>query len=651
MKKRRTPRVLVIGLLVIVAGALAVWGFTSIRNLIKTARNEQAFQEAKSFLVDNRPAKAFEIIRMRDRSIPDKKEKWLHLEIETLNKLGNIGRLGSLFERHPEAFIQHEEASMMIARSLLATGDMKAYAALRQSWESRKTRPELWFAIDVDALIMQGDAAGALKMLQSRSFEGEADAARLCRLALLTAGKNLQEAWLYLEQAFLVAPKNPDVRSFRAQILERMGKQQMARVEYVAAHLAAPGNPLYRDQLAEFYRRYGQLGLAVQTWSSGLDERSADFIRLKAIFWSKVATPAPISRTDPSNISGELGSFVIYLQDLPDGRFWDDALFKKNVTDRQTVLEQRQEAYWLRVLQALKNGEEKQAYDLILSHPFKKTSWNPDIENGLEQVLAYRLGQTQPIDAKDFLPAGRSNTGRHQLFDQLGNMAKTGKPAPDLHKLLLSKEAFAAVFMAGGWMEAALNLNGTEFLTNDLPDWVAYGMTQSMRFTRGTKEALAFARKQRQTPVMDLLTAELLLASGEPEAGMARLDTLAGMDSGIGYRAAWLLTLAHLDRKAIDKALTTLDRQPGLRDSITGKEIQARIMLSEGKKNQAREIYTSLASQSTEAQAYLAKLAYQEKDWKTARTLTMALLKAFPDNMQLRANLNAISKAEMEKTE
>lgn len=102
----------------------------------------------------------------------------------------------------------------------------------------------------------------------------------------------------------------------------------MARVEYVAAHLTDTSNPLYRDQLAEFYRRYDRLDLAVQTWGQDLDDRSADFIWLKALFWSKVATPTSLDSATPADLYGALAPLVMYLQDLPQHTFWDEALAK-----------------------------------------------------------------------------------------------------------------------------------------------------------------------------------------------------------------------------------------------------------------------------------------------------------------------------------
>ncbi|TCD48562.1 tetratricopeptide repeat protein [Chlorobium sp. N1] len=650
MKKRWAFRIIIAGGLVLLTAGLLYFGFTGISDFVRKTRNEQALNEAGNLLEEGRLAQAFDIIRMHDRSLPDTQKKWLHLEIEALHKLGNIGRLQALFAKDPRAFEQHEEASMMMCRALLARGELKEYQALRQTWENRKSRPGIWFALDVDALLIQGDRAGAIKLLKEHSLEGEADAARLTRLAILTAPGNMPDAWRLLEQAYRIAPRNPDVRSFRGQILERMGRRQMARVEYVAAHLAMPENPLYREQLAEFYRRGGQLKLALQSWSRDLNDHSADFIRLKALFWSKMAAPATIEKADKADLFGQLTPVVLYLQELPEGVYWDEKRYNSEVNAREAFIEQRQEIFWLRIVQLLKDGEEENAYNLILSHPFKRSSWNPDIERAIEQVLAFRLEHPQPIDIDSFFSALQKGRRRHQLFTQLESMANGGKSSPELARLMKSREAFAAVFMAGGWIEAALQLHAMEKIPDDFPDWVAYGMTQSLRFNRGNSEALAFARKQPETESLKLLSAELMLANNEADAGIAELETLTSRNSAIGYRAAWLLSLARLEKKEPQKARAALESQPALSQSTAGREIRARILLAEGKTAEARGLYESIADASNEARGYLAKVAFREQELEKARKLTLELQREFPDNMQLRRNLMTIEKAEADRS-
>jgi len=110
-----------------------------------------------------------------------------------------------------------------------------------------------------------------------------------------------------------------------------------------------------------------------------------------------------------------------------------------------------------------------------------------------------------------------------------------------------------------------------------------------------------------------------------------------------------ILSQAYLEKNEPEKARAALELQPKLSTSITGREIKARILLAEGKRELAGKLYASISDTSNEAKAYLARQAFQEKQWKTARELTLELQQEFPDNMQLRRNLMTISEEEQAK--
>jgi hypothetical protein len=656
MKPSGKTRILLIVGTVIISIFFLISGFFAWRSYVIKSQDERSYKNAKDLLEASRPDEAFSLIRGRNRSISDSKSAdWLSLEIQALEKLRNIPRLLYLYDRTPGAFSKHEGAALLIARTLLHTGNLEDLAKLQSDWRSRKKRPASWLALAVDALIVEGKLNEAVKVLHSRSFEGPADCARLMRLALLSAKDDLKAAWNYLDRAYFLDPNNPDVRSFRAQILERIGKLPMARVEYVAAHLSDPDNPLLRDQLAEFYRRTGKYGQALETWTRGLENSSVDFIRLKALFWNRVAQPIKFDWAAATPSSGYLQPFLSYLMDLPQGRFWNADVFQ-DISDARRLLDNRQETFWLRLLQALKEGEESRALEILHSNTFQKKSWNPDIETALKRVLAYRIWGALPRMDEE-IPVEDSNTAlKHQFFNQLNLLAradaknsKTGKIPAGLDQLMRSDEAFAAVFMAGGWIEAALQLHRMPVLPGNFPDWVAYGLTQSQRFNRGNKAALEFAGKQKLSPVMELLMAELMVAAGQAKEGLKKLSALADRDSDVGFRSSWLLVLARLDQGDIAAARKVFSRQPRLKNSVAGKEILARIALVEGKTEEARRMYEALEKVSTEAKAYLAKFAYDSQDWQTARRLTEELLLRFPDRMRLRSNLKAIAEAEGKK--
>jgi len=654
MKSGKKTTLLIAGGVCLLLGVMSVAGFFLWRAHSKKTRELHSLSVTKELLSSARPAEALKFIgASRAEASGAREEEWFDLEITALEQVRNIPRLLYLFEKNPEAFYNHEEASLLIGRSLLQLRDMESFAVLRKFWQPRETMPTAWFAIDVDALLAQGKGQEAREFLNSKVFEGPEDCVRLTRLALLSAADDLHQAWDLLTDCYTSDPKNSDVRLFRAQILERIGKDSMARVEYVAAHLTDPDNPLLRDQLAEFYRRSGSYGLALQTWTAGLDPPSLPFLWAKTLFWSRVAEPVSYHWSAGKAPPGPLQTFVDYLISLPRGEYWNKEAFKK-ISRRLRLLEERQESFWLRLLSALKRGEESEALELLRSNPFREHSWHPDLEDALRSVLTYRRWGVFP-SLEEIRGSDRSQSVhiKHQLFNELQLLSngehelnETGETLADLDRLLTSKEAFGAIFLAAGWLEAALSFHRMAIVPDDFPDWVAYGFTQAYRLNRGNKEAIEFANKQSSFPALDLLMAELMLAEGKLSEGLERLTVLAVHDSDVGFRAAWLLCLARLDLEELDEAKRIVLVCPRLRDSVTGREVLARIAFSEGRIHEADMMYSGLEKESSEAKAYLARRAFEEQDWTTARRLTEELLQLFPDKLQLRANLEAIEREE-----
>ncbi len=638
--------------LIAVLSALLVLGFFSWRSYVITAQEKRCYDQAVELLNRSCTAEALTIIRTSKSSAsPESYEKWISLEIRALEQSRNIHRLLYLYGQSPASFIKHEEASLLVARALMKTRNMELFDELRNEWRPHEIRPELWFALDVDTLLSTGREAEAVWLLNSRAFEGPADCGRLIRLAILKAGDDLEEAWNLLEKAYLADPRNPDVRSFRAQVLEYTGKADRARLEYVAAHLAAPDNPVLRDQLAEYYRRHAKYRLALKTWADGLELEPPDFFWLKTMFWSRISFPYQIDWSAYSLPEGELRPLLTYLIELPQDKFWDENALKDNPRVLK-LADTRQEIYWLRLIQALKDGYETRAMDLLKENPHKHSSFHMDIERALEIVLVYRRWGVIISPDQDKAPQFGGN-GQHQFFQQLNQLTKAdtvltkGKPIPEeTASLLKSDEVFAAVFLAGGWMEAALALHRTPVIPEDFPDWVAYGLTQATRYNRGNLAALEFSSLQRPDAALDLLKTEILLAENNLDEAVSRLTQLTGHESDIGFRASWLLSLAYLSSGDLAKAGKVIDTHRGLAKSVTGKELLGRIAINRGNLAEADRIYASLLNDSLEAKAYLARRAFQEKDWERARSLTEELITYFPDRLQLRANLEIIAQQE-----
>ncbi len=632
------PKVLafIILLVVVVVG---------LRFAIPKALDMKAYNEADQALKSNQPQIALRVIGRRGKSSNNRKEldpKWLALELRAAVEYRDIVRLVNIYNRKPAVIEANEDASVLVARAFsMIQGSQAQLASLQKIWESHSAQPESWFCIRVDDLISKGYRPQAMNMLKSRSFPGKADIPRLTRIAMLQMATNPWQSWQTVQQATALDPRNTDVLTIRAQIFERLGKTRDARVSYAAAVVADPKNPLLVDQLAEFYIRQGSFPLAVQTWANGIKTRPQDFLWVKLAFWSKVAVSAEKAPTGDIP-EGEIDSFAKYLVSLKPEVFWDDAAFGK-LPEYSRYLEERQETAWLRLLSELAKGNDTEAIELIKDWPFKSSTWQPETLNAINSVLIAR--KTGQFGSSTF--TGRSLPSSHSFIAGINKLA--GKPlakaSPETQMLVKSNEVFALIIAASGWSHAAYILHRTDVYPTGFPSWAAYTMTHSIAQTKGDKAALQWAQKQPKSPELTQLIGELLLATGDVPAGikiMAKNSTKAGP---IGYRAAWLLSLAQLEAHQTTAAEQTVLRNQQLLQSVAGKEVLAKTALARKQITQAEKIYTSIASQSIEAKVFLAKLAYDNKQYDRAEQITNQLILAAPDEMQFRKNIQAIQEA------
>lgn len=639
-KKRKSvwPKVFVV---IIVLIALVV----GLRFAIPKALDMKAYNEAEQAIKSNQPQVALRVIGRRGKaSVSGKKTdlKWLQLELRAAVEYRDIIRLVGIYIHEPAVVEADEDASVLVARAMsMRTGSEKQFASLQQIWESKSTQPESWFCLRVDSLIQKGNRAGAMALLKSRSFPGKADVARLTRIAMIQMASTPWQSWQTVQQATQLDPRNPDVLTIRAQIFERLGKKRDARLAYVASVVADPKNPLMVDQLAEFYIRQGSFPLAVQTWRNGIQARPQDFLWVKLAFWSKVAVPAAKAPTTTIP-EGEIDSFAKYLVALKPNIFWDNAAFGK-LPEYSRYLEERQESAWLRLLEELNDGNYSETIELIKAWPFKTSTWQPETLNAIYSVLVARsTGKFgQPVATGRTLPTTHSFiAGINKLAGKMLTSASM-----DTQVLVKSDEVFALILAASGWSNAAFTLHRTDIYPVSYPSWAAYTMTHAIAQIKGDKAALLWAQKQPPTPELVQLIGELCLATGDVPAGIKILATNATKSDAIGYRAAWLLSLAQLEARQITAAEQTVLRNQQLLQSVAGKEILAKTALARNQIAQAEKIYTSIASDSIEAKVFLAKLAYDNKQYDRAEQITNQLILTLPDELQFRKNMQAIQEA------
>ncbi|MFA5205086.1 MAG: tetratricopeptide repeat protein [Lentisphaeria bacterium] len=650
----------VAALTVVAVMAIGVWGVFQWRSWMVRSRFESRLAETQGLLEKKKPAEALQVLYSTRYSPagkdPNLNARFCELEVRILVALQRITPLLQRYTENPSLFLRNEEAAQLVVRALMERGSVAEARALRNKWRNRETQTESWFMLDVDTLIRQGKRDKAVTLLKSRRFPGTGDSNRLARLAILAAPTDLPAAWNYLNQAMNVDPRNPEIRLFRAQMLENAGLLPAARSEYQAAMENDGQRAYFREQLADFHRRHGDYGQMLLSLTQGLTPESPDHLWLRAWFWNRVAAPASLDWNKLRPTRGELEPLIGFLLELPAAQFWDPAGYQA-LPGAERYLRANQELFWLQLLEALRRGDEPQALELLSRNRFRSRSWQPDLEAALERILQYRRvgpGKMPPAERagkSSALPGGQA--GRHQFFPALEAFLqaapakpRTGAGRDPIATLLDSRNVFSAAFLAGGWLEAALQLNRLSTIPADYPDWLAYGLAQALRSNRGPEKALEFCQQQEaKTPALQMLEGELLLAIGKTDAAMKQLATVAPDNSPAGLRAAWLLSLARIEAGDLAGAAQVVQNQPRLAGNVLGKEILARLAWMRQDTATATRLYQAIEQESLEAKVYLARLAFSQKDYPRAETLTRALLRESPDTPQFHENLRLIHDA------
>ncbi|MGA8164184.1 MAG: hypothetical protein WB791_04055 [Waddliaceae bacterium] len=624
---------------------------------LQTDQELQDFNEAKMLLGSSKPEEALGIIHRYKEEIESLSHngiQWLKLFIIGAEQEKNIPQLIILFEFFPEIFKEHESSSLFVADNYINQNKIKDYTKIRSLWKDRETKVASWFFLDIDKLLLEGRRTEAIETLKSHTLNDKADMGRLVRLALLN-NEDPKTAWEYLREAYAKNPRNPEIRSFRAKLLESVGKYNQAHKEYQASVRLEAGNLFFKDQLAEFYLRQKQYPLAMKTWKEHLLPPSLDKFWIKSLFWSKVSSPVDVDWQNTPIPQGRLKPLIEYLINLEPGEFWNHREFN-HLSNASDYFKNQQETFWLKLLHALKLRKEREALHLLTFNPFITTSWFPELETALKRILTYRKSGTflfeNPLRHLEKISTNHPSSQsppQPPFFKQIEQLAakeieegSTDYLSQEWKELLSSKEAFTAAFLAADWEEAALQLHSLPIIPHTFPRWIPYQLTQAIHHNRSLLEALEFASLHTSTPELSLLRAELIITAGNTDSALESLNTLAALDSDVGFRAAWLTSLLYIEEKKYDRARSTIYAQPRLVQEILGQETLARIALLEGDFSLADTLYSAIVQKSSEARSYLARKAFSEKDWKRARALTEQLILEHPDNAMLKENLQKI---------
>ena len=573
-------------------------------------------------------------------------------------EIGDLFNLVGLFELYPDAFESQEKASLIVANVFAQTKEELSYEAVRNQWRGRETQRVHWLLVDADALIAAGEGDRALRILESSKFEGADEVERLIRIARVRCLVDVDAAWKILDEAIAIKPDHPELHAWRGRIAEYAKNIAVAQTEFVTALQVDPVNPVRKDELAEFYRRYGQYGMALQVWASGLERPSADVIWLKTLFWNRVTTPLSLDWDSLDAPGGLYGPLVDYVLDVPKEQFWDEATYAQ-LDKGGMYARRRQETYWLRLMQYLKEGKEERALLLLNLDPHKGESYHSEVEAQLRRIINYRVhgvfSYETDVEAgkTPFEPRFTEREDRHQFFEDLNALADKRREegsveVPDtLARVLKSPDVYTAVFMAADWIEAAILLHTMPTIPGDFPDWMAFGITQCLRQNRGNDHALAFALRQVQTPALSLIVGEMYANTGSSDAALDTFKVLMdGEDPQLALRAGWTASSLLIKQREFEAARQLIQGNEQLRNDRVGKEALARMAMMQGDEEEADRLYGALEDVSIEAKSYLARRAFALGQWKRARELTEELVLKFPAHQVLQQNLKQIIYAE-----
>ncbi|CRX37402.1 tetratricopeptide repeat protein [Estrella lausannensis] len=584
-------------------------------------------------------------------------QKWLSLLLDHAIEKKDESQLVILSQFAPGLFKNNEEASLLLAKAFIDSARDESYRKLRNSWKGSEQNEAGWLVLDADAYLFEGKRMEAIELLKSRQFEGKQDVPRLFRLALMQIAENPKTAFEYLTKAKELDPQNTEVLSYRGRILEMAGKGDQAFSEYFSAWYQKPLDPKTVEQLSDFYIRQGRFDRALDVLEANLDRTNDSALLSKALFLSKTVKPLKevkkVEASDPAS-----NQYVQYLANLRPWEFWDESQFER-LSKQENLSLSEQSAFWLQLLSYLRKDEKQQALELLKNNPFSNQSWNPSLELALKSILTYQLYGSPALKGKDIplskleikLRESLQNKANPGFISRVNSYALKSEEDPYItlrqedKDMLLSHMAYVAALLETGWTEAALDMFN-ESAKEAAPDSVLVNLTKAYGTNRSIAKALEFAKRQRESNELNYTIAELLIRDGQVEPAIKLLSEVKDEKGNLSQQAAWLRTLAYIEKGDFARARNEIQLNAGLDQSLKGKELLAKAALLEGKVDLADAIYADIAGESMEAKSYLARRYFERGNIALSKKLTLELLENNPGSEVLRKNLKMIEKQE-----
>lgn len=559
-------------------------------------------------------------------------QRWLNLLIRTAEQSKNMPRLVLLYEYNPQVFTSHEKASLLAANGYLVASAPESYDSIRSLWLGREGLPTDWYLLDVDRMLQEGKRSEALDMLRSKRFEsGKADARRSIRLAALVVMEDPKHAWEALKDAEQKDPTNSDVYLYKGRLLQSINRHDLAINEYLDAVKYSPQNPHLWELLGDQYLAIGQNKEAIDAYRAGLNKGNSTSLWLKTYFWTKVAYPKNLSwSTIPIPPSDKEPLLEYYLQ-LPEARYWGIAGAHPLVQENRYISSEPT-AFWLRLLGDLQDKNFAHATVLLEQQNSQAFSWQPSLFEGLRTIAA--LQKEKPA----FTPNADPQAGN--FLDFLNKPMHTWPQW--VYDLAQTKDAYPIALIEAGWLNSGLQLLSTGPLPDSRPDALVVEIMEAYQTLDGQpKRAIAYGLNQKRTGGLTLTLAQLYYDNLQTKEAINLLRKVPE-DNPFALQVQEKLLHLYLSENEWEEAKRLVEKSPNLEKTVQGKEVLAKQALEEGDISLAAKLYSSIVEQSADAKGFLARKAFNDKDYTRAKLLTEQLIQLYPESVVLKENLKKI---------
>ncbi|MDQ8193800.1 hypothetical protein QEH59_05160 [Coraliomargarita sp. SDUM461004] len=634
MLKRIIP---FLGLAVVLVSAIAFGVYTYLKwqNNARLETWQANYEQAAELLEAGEASAALDLLNthFNPQLAGPAQQSWPPLMVQAAIESHAYSQLESLIVKYPGVLAQNESAALWWLRVQIHLDASEPADKLKAHWpESKREQPNRWYLLEADTLIRAGDNEAALDSLNGWQGEGHDEVNRQLRIALL-AGNDSTAIIAALNAAYVAMPRSAELRAISAEFLERMGDATQARRNYMAAFLLEPANPLYTELLAKFYLRTMALPQAIQTWRDGYATSGDQRAWWNAWFWERVTR----SRGEPMTPAvGEWwGALTVSLATTPIDAFLPEQFLAEHPRP-PAILNNNQAYHWLWALDLIRIQDETAALQVLRSMPKERVPVAPELQATLTALIEWRVEGTWPRGMAfnagprvhrwlRFLESYRPENPSHAV-DALSPM----------ESFLASDYAVGSLLLANGWIAAA-----DRILPGPVPErlyvnqaalnWLPFADVKSQAALHGSETGLKRSQAYPEDPAVQGFRGELLLLTGDTEAGLAQLNRSIATAGPVGYRAAYLAALGALEQQDWPQLKAIFTQRSDLAKAVSGRELQARAALAQGQTSLATEIYTSLGAESVEGSVYSYRSALAANDLTKAREVLTTLIRLAPN--------------------